>query len=192
MEDLASPQAPGLRDPSDREVQNGRVAPPPEALLFLRMVRRVQTLMIWISAAVVLVCSIAAAALDRYGGIQFLLIAAAIAGFCWLIVGVDGSVLLRRAEKLSVGPSQTMDMKTSLLRSTKSMVSNRVLVTLTPIGAASDSKVTFKARWFTPGMAEAPLGTAKVFEARDGRSVAFAVTDRGGVLGRPLRTKRHP
>ena len=50
-----------------------------EALLFLRMVRRVQTLMIWISAAVVLVCSIAAAVLDRYGGIQFLLYAAAIA-----------------------------------------------------------------------------------------------------------------
>jgi hypothetical protein len=173
-------------------VQNEFVAPPPEALGVLARFRRIQTMMICISAIVVLGCSIAATALSRYGGIQIVLVGAAIGGFCWLIVAVDGMILRRRAMRLAQGLSQSMDMKTDLFPSMKSIVSGRVLVTLAAMGARSDPEVTFKARWFTPGIAEAPPGIAQVYRGPDGRSVVFAVTERGGVLGRPRRTSRHP
>jgi hypothetical protein len=117
----------------------------------------------------------------------------AIGGLCYWVAALSGVVLLRRAIRAAAEHGRRMELSTYLYRGVKSMTNDRVLSTLDDIGSKERTPLMeFKARWFTPGIAESPSSEADVYGGMEKGQAVLAVTEYGGVLGRVSRMRRTP
>ena len=83
-----------------------------------------------------------------------------------------------------------MELFTYPYRSIKAITNNAVLATLDELGSTERTPlVEFKARWFTPGIGEAPSSRADMFGDSKKGQVVLAVIENGGVLGRVHRIR---
>jgi hypothetical protein len=123
-------------------------------------------------------------------GIRIVLGAVAFAGLCLVAGAMNGKRLLRQATSESSQASRSMELFTYPYRSIKAITNNAVLATLDELGSTERTPpVEFKARWFTPGIGEAPSSRADMFGDSKKGQVVLAVIENGGVLGRVHRIR---
>jgi hypothetical protein len=158
---------------------------------FLLYVRRRQAKMVGASAVAVIVGIAVIAAYHKVASLNIVMGGVIAFGVLLALGTVSGRHLLREINNCLAGPSRTMELQTYGYRTVKAVSNNRVLATLDDVGSTNRTpKVEFKAIWFTPGLAEAPGGAARVFGGESVGQAVLAIADNGGVLGRVKRV--HP
>jgi hypothetical protein len=158
---------------------------------FLPYVRRRQAKMVGGSAVAVVVGIAVILAYHKVVTLNIVMGGVIVVGILLALGTMSGRRLLREIDKSLAGPARTMELQTYGYRSIKAVTNNRVLATLDDVGSTNRTpKVEFRAIWFTPGLAEAPGGTARVFGVEAVGEAVLAIANNGGVLGRVKRV--HP
>lgn len=157
---------------------------------FISYVRRRQSKMISGGVAAVFIGIVVIVADHKTAGLNIAMGAVILLGVVLVLSSLSGRRLLREIDGSLAGPSRTMELHTYGYRTMRSVYNNRVLATLDDVGSTNRTpRIEFKAVWFTPGIAAAPAGEARVFGGDSSGQAVLAIAESGGVMGRVKRVR---